>query len=103
MSALTPQTDAPGYLRGFRERAWDLFRNVYDEVAPADESEDVFSFDLDDDAAPHCPIAIHWTRGLAAGTSLRGLRLTDPVAQAYAEFLVRFDGLVGVEGDGELR
>ena len=103
VSALTPQTDAPGYLRGFRERAWDLFRNVYDEVAPADESGDVFSFDLDDDAAPHCPIAIHWTRGLAAGTSLRSLGLTDPVAQAYAEFLMRFDGFVGIDGGGETR
>ena len=103
VSALTPQTDASGYLRGFRERAWDLFRHVYDEVAPADESGDVFSFDLDDDAAPHCPIAIHWTRGLAAGTSLRSLGLTDPVAQAYAEFLARFDGLVGIDGGGETR
>ena len=103
VSALTPQTGVPGYLRGFRERAWDLFRNVYDEVAPADESGDVFSFDLHDDEAPHCPIAIHWTRGLAAGTSLRNLRLTDPVAQAYAEFLARFDGLAGAAGGGETR
>ena len=102
VSALT-QTGVPGYLRGFRERAWDLFRNVYDEVAPADESGDVFSFDLDDDDAPHCPIAIHWTRGLAAGTSLRNLQLTDPVAQAYAEFLARFNGLAGADGGGETR
>ena len=96
VSALTPGWDT-GYLRGFRERSWDLFRNVYDEVAPSVDSEDVFSFDLDDHEAPHHPIAIHWTRGLAAGTSLRDLKPTEPLTQAYAEFLRRFDSLINLE------
>lgn len=103
VSALTPDLDTKRYLRGFKERSWDLFRNVYDELAPSRDSEDVFSFDLDDDESPHYPIVIHWTRGLAAGASLRDLRPSEPVAQAYAEFLSRYDNLFGIEGEGDVR
>ena len=49
--------------------------------------------------APHDPIAVHWTRGLAAGTSLRDLEQTT-VDQAYTRFLGRFDRLVETSGDG---
>ena len=51
--------------------------------------DDLFSFDRDDDAAPHDPLPIHWNRGLAAGTSLRSLE-QDTVGHAYADFLHRF-------------
>ena len=103
VSALTPELDTKRYLRRFRERSWDLFRNVYDELAPSRDSEDAFSFDLDDYESPHHPIVIHWTRGLAAGTSLRDLRPSEPVAQAYAEFLSRYEDLIGIEDEGDVR
>ena len=103
LSALTPELDTEEYLRGFRERSWDLFRNLYDEVAPSRGFQDVFSFDLDDDGAPHRPIPVHWNRGLAAGASLRELRRTEPVTQAYAEFLTWFDGLIDMDDGGESR
>ncbi len=101
VSALTPDLNTEGYLLGFRERSWDLFRTLYDEVVPASDSEESFSFDVQDEDAPHHPIPIHWTRGLAAGASLRDIERT-PVSQAYTQFLHRFDNLIaGGSGKGE--
>ena len=102
VSALTPELDPEPYLQRFRERAWNLFRNhLYDDVAPSEHSGDEFSFDRDDEDAPHNPIAIHWTRGLAAGASLRILEQTT-VHQAYTQFLERFDALIKVNRAGQL-
>ena len=97
MSALTPELDAEPYLRRFRARAWDLFRDrLYDDIDPSDESGDAFSFALADEDAPHDPFVIHWNRGFAAGASLRNPAET-PVALAYGAFLDRFDRLVADE------
>lgn len=94
VSALTPELDPEPYLRRFQERAWDLFReHLYDDVAPSDEAGDAFSFDALEEDAPHAPIVIHWTRGLAAGASLLAPERT-PAGQAYAQFFARFDGLI---------
>ena len=98
VSGLTPDVDTEPYLQRFRERAWDLFQQLYDDVAPSEPPGDGFSFDLNDEDAPHDPIPIHWTRGLAAGASLHNPERTT-VSQAYAQFLRRFDELVKVEGD----
>lgn len=101
VSALTPELHTDEYLSGFRERAWDLFRDyLYDEVAEGTESGDPFSFDLLDEDVPHNPIAIHWNRGLAAGTSLRNLEPTT-LNQAYAPFLRQFDELIGAGNQKE--
>ena len=102
VSALTPELDTERYLQGFRHKAWKLFlEHLYDDAASFAASGDGFSFGPDDDHAPHDPIAVHWTRGLAAGTSLRRLEQTT-VDQAYARFLERFDRLLAVSGDGEV-
>ena len=103
VSALTPELGAEAYLQRFREHAWDLFRDyLYDEVPPSNDVSDPFSFGLVDDEAPHDPFVIHWTRGLAAGTSLRNLERTT-VRQAYEWFLERFDGLVPFGDSGEIK
>ena len=100
VSALTPELDTERYLLRFRQKAWDLFReHLYDDANASAGSGEAFSFDLDDERAPHDPIAVHWTRGLAAGTSLRDLEQTT-VDQAYARFLGRFDRLVEASGNG---
>ena len=103
VSALTPELDTEQYLQRFRERSWNLFQGLYDEVpASGDLAGDFFSFDLNDEEAPHHPLPIHWTRGLAAGTSLHDLEhsLTS-VMQAYQSFLRRFDKLVEEHRRGE--
>ena len=99
VSALTPEIDTERYLQDFRERSWDLFRDrLYDYAAPSAVPGNEFSFALNDEDAPHNPIAIHWTRGLAAGASLRDLERVT-VAQAYTQFLNRFDRLIDIGKD----
>ena len=94
VSALTPEIGTPEYLEIFRHRAWDLFRDqLYDELDPSSSTGDEFSFDLNDEYAPHDPMVINWTRGLSAGVSLRNLDNTA-VAQAYSGFLKRFDQFI---------
>ena len=103
ISAMTPEKDARQYLTGFQERSWSLFRDhLYDEVSP-DHSEDHFSFDLEDDEAPHSPIPIYWTLGLAAGASLRDLAGSS-VPFAYLDLVSYIDSLIegsGNRGSGE--
>ena len=91
VSALTPEIDSVLYLKGFREQSWNLFQeHLYDETGPSDDATvDLFSFDLNDEQAPHDPLPIIWNRGLAAGTSLRDLEQTT-AALAYTVFLSRF-------------
>ncbi len=104
VSALTPETDTERYLQRFQEQAWNLFRDhLYDDVAPSGDSHDRYSFDVHEDGAPHEPIPIHWTRGLAAGASLRDLeRERTTIRQAYQPFLQWFDRLLaGNRDEGE--
>ena len=90
VSALTPDTgDVQDYLARFRERSWTLFQDCLYDEASDDLSADQFSFDLNDDDAPHDPLHITWTLGLAAGASLRNLEQTS-VTLAYTRFLNRF-------------
>lgn len=102
VSALTPELGTAQYLQGFRERSWSLFEELYDEVSAFDGLAGDFSFDLNDEEAPHYPLPIHWTRGLAAGTSLHELENSQTtVTQAYQTFLSRFDELVENHRKGE--
>ena len=99
ISALTPETDTIPYLKRFQERAWTLFRDyLYDEVR-SDHSRDQFSFDLNDEDAPHNPIPIHWTRGLAAGASLRKVGASLPAA--YLDLASWMYSLIEDKGDRE--
>ena len=94
VSALTPELDTERYLQRFREQAWNLFRDgLYGAMEPSADAGDPYTFDRDEEDAPHVPFPIHWTRGLAAGASLIDLEAT-PVLQAYRDFLRRFDGLL---------
>ena len=98
VSSLTPDIETENYLHGFREKAWALFQDhLYDNVE-SPEAPYGFAFEILEDGAPHDPLAIHWTRGFAAGASLRRLE-GSTVEQAYGRFLERFDELHGV-GDG---
>lgn len=98
VSALTPELDTERYLRQFREKSWNLFRDGLYGVEPSGATGDPYTFDRDEEDAPHVPFPIHWTRGLAAGASLINLEATT-VFQAYRDFLRRFDGLL-ITGNG---
>ena len=91
VSALTPVSDREEYVKGFRAQAWDLFRDhLYDEMNAASDSIGEFSFDLDEEDAPHDPMEIGWNLGFAAGASLQGLD-EETVNSAYGKFLKSFD------------
>ena len=103
VSALTPELETDRYLERFRENAWNLYRDyLYDPVPPEGNGNDPFSFDVSDEDAPHDPLVVHWTRGLASGASLQDLQSSaTTVRQAYAAFLRRFDTLGLVNNSGE--
>ena len=100
VSGLTPDIETEDYLKRFRERAWALFQDhLYDSAESTTEPYG-FAFEVLEDQAPHDPLPIHWTRGLAAGASLRYIEGTT-VEQAYGRFLERFDALAYMNtGDG---
>ncbi|MGM3189632.1 tyrosine-protein kinase family protein [Dickeya dadantii subsp. dieffenbachiae] len=59
------------YFSGLCENAYELFSStLYDEVPPGETVENLFSFEMNDEAAPHYPWAIRWNRGFSALTSL---------------------------------
>ncbi|ACT08999.1 conserved hypothetical protein [Dickeya chrysanthemi Ech1591] len=60
-----------GYFSGLCENAYELFSStLYDEVPPGETVENLFSFEMNDESAPHYPWAIRWNRGFSALTSL---------------------------------
>jgi len=94
VAAMVPETDRDAYLSRFREHAWDLFREfAYDEAA-ADipPVEDIFTFDLLDDDAPHAPIPVYWNRGFASLAHLRSLdeTLVETVFGHFFERIATF-------------
>ena len=85
--------------RAFRERTYDVFVNeVYD---PDDNSEissdEPFSFDYDDEEAPHWPWPIAFDATFAEfDPSQNPDRLSREFAdRAFGSFLSRIDGLIG--------
>ena len=98
VAAMVPECDPSKYLEDFRERAWNLFsKHAYDEVPPesseANGEDDLFTYDLADESAPHVPVPIYWHRGL---TSLRNLHTLDDhlVSASYGKFLEVINRLV---------
>ena len=93
VSAMTPFVETARYLSNLRMSSWDLFRDyLYDALEPTDGSDDLFSFDLGDNDAPHSPLVIKWASDLAAGTSLLDSDISN-AAGAYEGFFERFDRL----------
>ena len=92
VSGLTPDIETEDYIERFRKRSWALFQDhLYDSAESASESGG-FAFDVLEDQAPHNPMPIYWSRGLAASASLRMEDATFD--HAYGCFLERFDSLV---------
>jgi len=67
IGALIPEIGTREYIDRLCEHSWDLFTDkVYDSVSPGDMNTDLFSFDKDDEEAPHYPRIILWNRGFEA-------------------------------------
>lgn len=62
VQALFPETDQEARARQFLEKSYDLFReSLYDQIDPGAQTvADGFTFDLEDEAAPHFPLRVRW-------------------------------------------
>ena len=60
--AMFPETEQKERFERFLEHSYDLFsENLYDEIDPAQEArEDVFSYAMDSESAPHFPLTVRW-------------------------------------------
>jgi hypothetical protein len=100
IASMVPETGRDIYLQSFKEHAWDLFReHLYDETGPHDV--DAFSFDLDDDAAPHGPVPIFWHRALQEFNPAEGGIDTKTAIEALGTFFEQADRLLATSGKGE--
>ena len=88
VSALTPPDDTGDYLRSFQQRAWKFFAHDLHGY-PADYNERRFMPRKRERITLIDPLAIHWSRDLAAGGSPD--RLDAAEQEAYGAFLCRFD------------
>lgn len=60
VQALFPESDQSKRTKDFLEKSYGLFSEaLYDEVLPGETGE-AFSFDLEDESAPHYPLRINW-------------------------------------------
>jgi len=100
IASMVPETGRDDYLQSFKEHAWDLFREyLYDEARPQDL--DAFSFDLDDEAAPHGPVPIFWHRALQEFDPVAGGIDRKTAAEALGMFFEQADRLLATSGKGE--
>jgi len=103
VGAMIPETGTLDYLQGLRERAWDLFsEELYDEIPPGTLEEDLWSYDLADETAPHWPWRVNWHRGFAALRSMHGRLHEVDVTMVTAVFGDLLEGVVSTidEEDG---
>lgn len=87
------------YLGALRADAYALFEDTYDEVEPGEISD--WSFEEDDDNAPHSPLPIRWNRGWYGLLSLqqRMVQVDEPeVAAVYGALQDFFDRALTTEG-----
>lgn len=82
VGAMIPVKGRSEYFNSLKEHAWDLFsEHLYDQI-PAGElatEEGYFSFDENDDEAPHYPLAIKWHESFEALYSLHErLKTVEP-------------------------
>lgn len=71
VGAMLPETGTQEYFEKITEKSWELFCDIYD-ATPAGQpaSDDLWSFSIDDENAPHYPWAIRWHRGFFAVQNL---------------------------------
>lgn len=93
--ALIPETEREAYLQVMREKAWSLMSEAcYEEIAPGAAEIAEWSFDIDDEDAPHALWPIDWHRSFYVLPSLHdrlnGVAL-DEVKKAFGQFLPKLE------------
>ncbi len=99
IAGMVPDTGRDAYLEGFKEHSWDVFRdNLYDATGPDDL--DTFSFDLDDESAPHAPVPIFWHRALMEFDPAQGGIDRKTADEALSLFFEQADRLLDTTDQG---
>lgn len=99
VASMVPETGRDVYLQSFKEHAWELFReSLYDQAGA--EDIDAFSFDLDDDSAPHAPLPIFWHRALQEFDPNAGGIDSKTASEALGLFMEQADRLLETSGRG---
>lgn len=99
IAGMVPDTGRDDYLQGFKEHAWDVFRdNLYDATGPDDLN--TFSFDLDDESAPHAPVPIFWHRALMEFDPAQGGIDRKTADEALSLFFEQADRLLETTDQG---
>lgn len=93
--ALMPETEREAYLQVMREKAWSLMSDAcYEEIAPGAAEIAEWSFDMDDEDAPHALWPIDWHRSFYVLPSLHD-RLNgitpDEAKKAFGQFLPKLE------------
>lgn len=93
--ALMPEIEREAYLQVMREKAWSLMSEAcYEEIAPGAAEIAEWSFDIDDEDAPHALWPIDWHRSFYVLPSLHE-RLNgitpDEVKKAFGQFLPKLE------------
>ena len=99
---MVPETGRDDYLQSCRENAWDLFlgeRGLYESVTSDDAN--AFSFDLNDEFAPHWPVPIFWHRALQEFNPFKGGIDTKTATEAMGTFFDYADQLLATSEKGE--
>lgn len=103
VSSMVPETGRSECIRKFREHAWDVFReNLYDDASPEGLNE--FSFDIDDEDAPHFPWPVYWHRALQEfnPTALESGLDIKTAEEALGNFMDRADAFISsIGGSGK--
>ncbi|HRE88277.1 MAG TPA: P-loop NTPase [Myxococcota bacterium] len=100
-----PTEDVAAYAISLRERAWSHFMDgVYDEVPPGESVGLRFTFDLDDDTAPHTPWDIRWDKAFISVSSwVRAFGQIDGHAMqnAFGEIANGLEELIAARSQSE--
>lgn len=99
VQALFPESDQAERAARFRQNSWDLFSTtLYDQI-PAGEATplDAFTFDLDDEDAPHFPWHVRWSARLQEFNPLLSVEKGGVgEAEIEAAFGPFFDGVISM-------
>jgi hypothetical protein len=100
VGALLPEIDREKYCKRLYENAWNIFiDNFYDEVAADDDETNFFSYDKDDETAPHFPWRIRWNQGFASLQSLHFRMLEIDNDEVRSIFGALIDGVSSLLGE----
>ncbi|MBF0336644.1 MAG: tyrosine-protein kinase family protein [Nitrospirae bacterium] len=100
VGGMTPETGRAEYINRFIERSWDLFREyIYDKTEA--QTTDTFSFDMDDEEAPHYPLQVNWHRPLQEFDPLQNREVLEEetVQAVMGKFMTEAERIVFREED----